>query len=175
MERWYQNICQAWKIASGWTQVKLDEFIDADLESSLLEIRTYSPLGGNDKVKVGFFYSEYNSAVAGGVTLHFTSTPQYELYKCTYSRTDFPADLPTGEEKVWKISLTKTSGIRLVIHCNEVEVLNILMSYSTCSDSSWNNYWDRDMEKIRFDSLDSASDYYRVRGKAWHIMIYLLS
>ena len=126
-------------------------------------------------MKVGFFYSEYNWAVAGGVTLHFTSPPQYELKYCIYSRSNFPTDLPTEVEKVWRISLTKTSGIRLVIHCNEVEVLNILMSYSTCSDSSWNNYWDRDVEKIRFDSLDSASDYYRVRGKAWHIMIHVFS
>ena len=128
-------------------------------------------------MKVGFFYSEYNSAVAGGVTLHFTSTPQYELYKCTYSRTDFPADLPTGEEKVWRMSLTKTPGIRLVIHCNEVEVLNILLSDSSCRNSYWNYYWKRDVEKIRFDSLDSASDYYRLRGKGmiYHGTSYKLS
>ena len=175
MERWQQNICPACKITSGWTQVKLDEFIDADLESSLLEIRTDSSLGGDDKVTVGFFNSWSSSA--GGVTLHFTSTPQYELYKCTYSRTDFPANLPTEEEKVWTISLTKTSGTRLVIVCNEVEVLNILMSGSTCRNSNWNYYWKREVEKIRFDSLDSASDYYRLRGKGmiYHGTSYKLS
>ena len=119
-------------------------------------------------MKVGFFKAASDSswAVAGGVTLHFTSTPQYELKYCTYSRTDFPADLPTGEEKVWTISLTKTSGIRLVIHCNEVEVLNILLSYPTCRNSYWNYYWKRDVQKIRFDSLDTASEYYRLRGKS---------
>ena len=134
-----------------------------DLETSILELRTYSSLGSDKKVKVEFF--RYYSSSAGGVTLQFTSTPQYELYKCTNSRTDFPTELPTEEEKVWRISLTKTSGIRLVIHCNEVQVLNVLMSDSTCGYSSWNYYWSRDVEKIRFNRWDSASEYYRLRGK----------
>ena len=137
----------------------------------MLEIRTCTSLGGDDKVKVGFFKAASDSAlsVAGVVTLHFTSPPQYELYKCTNYRTNFLNDLPTEEEKVWTISLTKKSGIRLVIHCNEVEVLNILIGGSTCRYSFWNSSWKREVEKIRFDSLDSASDYYRLRGKS---MIY---
>ena len=118
-------------------------------------------------MKVGFFKAASDSSwsVAGGVTLHFTSPPKYELMCCTFYRTNFLNDLPTEEEKVWRISLTKTSGIRLVIHCNEVEVLNILMSYSTCRNI-WNDYWKRDVEKIRIDGLDTASDYYRLRGKS---------
>ena len=136
--------------------------MNTDLETSILEIRTDASLGSDKKLEVEFF--RYYSSSAG-VTLHFTSTPQYELKNCINSRTDFPTDLPAEKEKVWRITLTKTSGIRLVIQCNEVEVLNILLSDTTCSYSSWNYYWRRDVDKIRFDSWDTASNYYRLRGK----------
>ena len=112
------------------------------------------------------FYTE-SGEMAGGVILYFTSPPLYELLQCTTSRTDFFAALPTGtDDKVWRISLIRTSGIRLVIHCNDVEVLNILVSDSTCNteSSGWNDAWNRDMKQIRFDD-DTASDYYRLRGR----------
>ena len=143
--------------------------------TSILEIKTNSSLGSNDKLEVDFF--KYYSSLAGGVTLHFTSPPQYELKYCTNSRTEFSIDLPSETDNVWRITLSKTPGIRLVIYCNEVVVLNILLSYSTCNDGSWNHYWNRDVEKIRFDSWDTASDYYRVRGEgmAYHGVSFKLS
>ena len=136
--------------------------IHTDMQTSILEIKTDSSLGSYERVDVEFF--EYYSSLTGGVTLHFTSSPQYELRYCINSRTNFPNDLPSETEKVWRITLIKTPGIRLVIQCNEVEVLNILLSDSTCSNSYWNNYWNSDIEKIRFDYLDTASDNYRLRG-----------
>ena len=133
-------------------------YIDAHLENSPLEIKTDSSLDSDEKVSVWFYTS--GGSYAGGVNLLFTSTPQYELMGCT-SNTNFPAAIPTDTKKVWRISLTKTSGIRLVIHCNEVEVLNVLLE-STCSSSShWSHYRSKDVEKISFSSLDTASDYYR--------------
>ena len=47
------------------------------------------------------------------------------------------------------------------MHCNNKEVLNVVMSETTCSDSSWSINWGGDMEKIEFHSSDTASDYYR--------------
>ena len=143
------------------------------METSILEIKTDSSLGSYERVNVDFF--KYYSSSATGVTLHFTSPPQYELKYCTYSRTDFSTDLPTETDKVWRITMIKTPGIRLVIQCNEVEVLNFLLSDSTCSYSSWNYYWNRDVAKIRFDSWDTASDYYRLRGKGRHVSYTFLS
>ena len=133
--------------------------IDADLETSPLEIKTDSSVGSNEEVIVWFSTSEGDRA--GDVILYFTSTPQYELWACT-SRTNFPTELPTDTNKVWRITLTKTSGIRLVIHCNDVEVLNVLMSDSTCDNNRWNKYWSRDVKKARFASSDTASDYHRL-------------
>ena len=100
---------------------------------------------------------------AGEVRISFSSTPQYYISYCMSSYTNFPVSLPTEVEKVWRITLNRNSGIRLLIHCNNVEVLNILMSYSTCSySSSWSTYWSRTVGKIWFNSdYDTASDYYR--------------
>ena len=142
-------------------------YIDADLETSTLEIKTESSLGSDEKIEVRF-YTSYLSHV-GGVILHFTSIPRYQLQYCTF-RTNFSTELPTDTNKVWRISLTRTSGIRLVIHCNEVEVLDLLMSESTCSDFKWSIHWSRDVEKIYFSSLDTASDYYRLRGRGRYLL-----
>ena len=50
-----------------------------------------------------------------------------------------------------------------MIHCNEVEVVNTLMSNSTCDDSRWSTYWDlkRKVTEICLLTSDTASDYYQ--------------
>ena len=139
-------------------------YIEADLENSPLEIKTDIDFGSDKRVYVSFSTSEKD--YAGEVILIFTSPPQYVLlsYSCVTSWTNFPTELPTDTNKVWRITLTKTSGIRLVIHCNEVKVLNVLLSDSTitCSNSKWaqwGNSWSKDIENILFKSGDRA--YYR--------------
>ena len=50
-----------------------------------------------------------------------------------------------------------------MVHCNEVEVLNTLISDSTCDNSylNWSTNWSREVAKIEFPSDDRASDYYQ--------------
>ena len=148
-------------------KVQHDEYIDADLETSTLEIKTDSSQGSDDKLEVEFFNSDGD--YAGAVIVDFTSPSQYQLRWCTTSRTNFPTALPAATDKVWRISLTRTSGIKLVIHCDEVQVLNVLMSDTTCGYGSWNHHWSRDIKQIRFRSFDTASDYYRLRGKGRYV------
>ena len=108
------------------------------------------------------FYS--GVILAGGVSLSFSSPPQYLLLKCSTSDTYFPTDLPSETDKVWTITLSKVSDeIRVVIHCHDKEVLNVVLSDTTCSKSSWSNYWSREyVDMIYFSSFsDTASDYYR--------------
>ena len=132
-----------------------DVRIEWDLESTPLEIRTNSVLGSGDQVWV-FFYSA--EGLAGGVHLHFTSTLNYWLSYCTTSYTNLPVTPPSANEKVWRITITRTAGVRVVIHCNEVEVLNTLVSEATCD--TWSTGWNKDVTKIEFSSSDTASDYY---------------
>ena len=117
-----------------------------------------------------YFYTS-QGGTAGGVYLQFVSTLQYCIYYCT-SCTNFPTNPPADVNKVWRISVTRTSGIRLQIHCNDVEVLNTLISDTTCSESDWSTEWNRDIEKIHFSNSDTASDYYRPYvGKQFFVTI----
>ena len=143
------------KLSGDWKVVKPA----INLETTPLEIKTNSTLGSNDEVNVYFFNSQGDEA--GGVRIFFSYTPQYYLYYCI-SRTNFPSTLPTAVDKVWRISLTKTSEITLQIHCNDVEVLNFLLSDDTCPNRHWRKYWSRDVDKIGFTIDDTASDYYRL-------------
>ena len=133
-------------------------YIDYDLEDSPLQIRTDSVLGSKKEVLVTF-YSTGSSRV-GGVYLYFSSPPQYQLIYCT-SGINFPTDLPSDTDKVWTIILSRVSDeIRVVIHCNDKEVVNVVLSDISCSSSGWSWDWSRDVEEIMFSS-DKASDYYR--------------
>ena len=146
-------------LITGWIAVQRDGLIDFNLEQYSLNITTDSTLGSDDKVAVWFYTSQ--GVYAGGLSLYFSSTPQYWIGYCSSGYTNFSTNLPPDNDKVWRITLSRTSGIRLVVHCNEVEVLNILMSDSTCGSSVWSDYWSREVAKIMFPSFDTASDYYQ--------------
>ncbi|KAL5253129.1 hypothetical protein ACHWQZ_G015781 [Mnemiopsis leidyi] len=138
----------------NWTAV----FPYIDLETVPLEIKTDSTIGSGDRVWVEFYTSDYS--YVGDFGIYFSSTPRYYISDCTSSWTDFPVSLPSDVEKVWRITLNRNSGIRLLIHCNNVEVLN--MSDNTyCSGSSWSTYWNMNVERVWFYYYDTASDYYR--------------
>ena len=155
---------------TGWTQVQRYEYITADLETSILELKTDSSLGSDEKVKVEF--STDSGVRVGGVILHFADPPQYKIRNCNFG-TDFSTTLPTEVNKVWKISLTRTSYIRLVIHCNEEEVVNVTLSDTTCNTeiSEWSDTWNKDIKQIRFEEDDTASDYYRIKGRGSYQML----
>ena len=139
------------KTSGDWTAV----WPAIDLETTPLEIKTDSTIGSGDEVYVNFCTSGENWI--GLVKISFSSTPQYYIYPCMHynSYANFSVSLPTKIEKVWRIALDRTSGIRLLIHCNNVEVVNILIS-------DWSYYWSRTVGKIWiFPYDDTASDYYR--------------
>ena len=141
--------------------------IDFDLDNSPLEIKTDSTLESYEIMKVYFYTPQGHNA--GGVDISFRPSPMFYLDNCFNSWASFSTDLPTDtdNDKVWRITLTRsirTSGIRLVIHCNDKEVVNVLMSDTTCGASQWNNIWSKEIKKIKFLSAsasDTASDFYR--------------
>ena len=148
-------------IADSWRSVT-DYMVPIDPETTSVEIMTDSELGSEERMQLTF----YNSFgyIAGGFNIYFGSIPQYWIYDCGSSRTNFPTDLPAARNKIWRISLTKTSGIRLQIHCNNVEVLNILLSDTKCGGRDWSTYWNRKIWKMKFTKLDvfTAADSYRL-------------
>ena len=73
--------------------------------------------------------------------------------------------LPTEVEKIWRIRKTKINDsgqdVRLQIHCNTKEVLNVLLS-DVCVQYGWRTYWQRSVGKIWFALVDTASVSFRV-------------
>ena len=130
------------------------------MESVPLQIKTDSEFGSDEKVGIYFFAENENDA--GGIILYFTSPPQYQLSGCSTSETDFSGDLPTEADKIWTLALQRNSeDPRLVVTCNEKEILNVVLSETSCDNDDWSNQWSRDVEWIKFKSFDTASDFYR--------------
>ena len=96
-----------------------------------------------------------------GIWIYFASNPEYEIFWCRDTRSHFAHDLPTEVEKIWRITLDKTAEVRLKIHCNGVEVVNVLLLH-TCTRDDWSEDRSRNIVKLQFDSIDTASDYYRL-------------
>ena len=142
---------------TGWLPVQRGVKIEWDLQSTPLEIRTNSVLGSYEMARV-FFYSA-GGWPAGRVSLQFTVDLQYFPGGCSNSWIYLPVTPPSATEKVWRITLTKTAGVRVVIHCNEVEVLNKLLS--SCTHSERRSIWNQDVASIEFYYSERASDYYR--------------
>ena len=129
--------------------------IEWDFDSTPLEIKTDSVLGSDETVHLKFHPAVGHNA--GDLNIYFTSPPQYNLGWCTLTKTNFPVTPTSATDKVWRIS--RTAGVRVVIHCNEVEVLNTLLS--SCTHGEWRSIWNQDVASIEFYYSERASDYYR--------------
>lgn len=136
--------------------------IEFDLETSPLEIKTYSKLKSKERVDLIFYSAEENYNHVGGISFYFGPGLEYTIRRCQEHDTAFPTNVPPETGKLWRIALLRTSaGRRIVVHCNEVRVLDFVLSDSTCSEGYWSKTWGRNVAKIRFTETDTASEFYR--------------
>ena len=144
---------------TGWIAVKRDVMINYDLEYSSLQIR--SVIGSNEKMDVRLYND--GGEDAGGVLLFFWSPPQYLLSDCMSSQTNIPIELPSETNKIWTIIQARNTKNerRVVVNCNDKQLLDIVLSDTVCGESNWNTFWSKDVKQIKFSSADTASDYYR--------------
>ena len=125
-----------------------------------LEIKTDSTKGSEEKVRVGL--RDENEENAGGVAIVFGSTMKYKIWECTAGRIGFPTEPSTELDKIWRITLSRSSvSTSIVIECNDEEVLNFSLSDTTCDVVDWNTHWSRSVVKIKFHSSDTASDEFK--------------
>ena len=111
-------------------------------------------------------FQDANEQSAGAVSFSFSFefSPQYLLAYCEQDiiYTDLPTACPIDTEEVWRITLTRTLGIRgVVIHCNKKVVLNVTMSDTTCKSIDWETHWSRDVKRIMIPGSDTATKFYR--------------
>ena len=128
-----------------------------------MEIKTDSEDGSGEIVRVGLRGKKGRTDSAGNFVFQLTSPPKYGIGHCIVtSGINFPTNLPTEISKIWRITLSRTSGNKLlVVHCNGVEVLNFEISETSCADTRWSTSWNKDVAKIYFHPDDTASDQYR--------------
>ena len=103
------------------------------------------------------FYTGEGQEV-GSVLIYFDDPPKYTINDCRSIPHPFLDTLSSDVNKVWTIS--KLEGPRITIKCNEATVADLLMSDGTCDDPSWKT-WLKDIEEIKFNTYDDASDGYR--------------
>ena len=143
-----------------WNDVVRDTYIRADLETSLLHIKTDSAVGSGDKTVI--WYRDVDGRSAGGIGIWFSSTVKYGLYNCQQYFITLPVRPPDEQVKHWVI---EKRGLRTIVHCNGKQVLDITASTKTCDDpdytDTWATYWEREVSSIKFHSkYDTASDSY---------------
>ena len=144
---------------SGWAAVQ--RYVGINLETSPLEIETDAEVGSLLQIRTEF--QTLQGQEAGGVYIFFDLTPRFWIKHCSMVRYSFPTSLPATRNKIWRITKTRSSeGIRLQIHCNDVEVVNFILSDKTCGNGDWKKDWDRSVGRIFFIEDDNASDYYKL-------------
>ena len=124
-----------------------------------LRIKTNTELASGGEIRVRFY--TVNGQHLAGLNIKIAATPQYWVHYCMANYRNFPTDtvLPSPKEKVWVITITRTSGVRLIVHCNNQIVLNVQLSNSVCTDrGDWSTLWNKDYDKISFPAGDT--DFY---------------
>ena len=130
------------------------------MEHVSVEIKTSSTSGSDEYLWLIFRNAQNENA--GGFAMKFSIIPQFLLPWCQYWTN--LSTLPTATDKIWRITLDRRAGIRLLVRCNEELVLNVMLSDQVCTNyrSTWSSYWSRIVTKIYFYKHDNASDYYKL-------------
>ena len=135
-----------------------DTYIDFDPKNVPLEIKTTSLVGSGEQMILTFYTAQNN--YAGGLGIMFSQKPKYSLPHC--SPWTNLKKIPGGQNKTWRIAVQDIGpSFRLVVMCNTVQVINVTLSNSTCSDSNWSSYWNDNVKKIYFNRTDRASVAYK--------------
>ena len=123
-------------------------------------IKTKSKLGSNAEIFLRFFTNQITDA--GGISIVFSRPPQYKLLNCS-NLIDFETKLPSTLEKTWSITVNKTAGIRMMVHCNGELVIDDQLSDQMCASNSlsWSRYWSGYIKRVKFTSEDTASTHYK--------------
>ena len=126
-------------------------------DSETINIYTNSEAGSQDSVTL-MFHDKDGAYARSTVIIVFGTQIRYMITSCS-GFTPFPETIPTETEKTWTITYNYTER-RLVVHCNGVQVINVVVSDSVCTNRNWRQYWDRKFTQMEFFKLDNASDSY---------------
>ena len=156
------------KIISG------DDFLPVQRNTDILmgvsvEVMTRAAEGDPEHLHVIFKDDKGQSAGSLEIVLKESST--YHFGQCSGFREYFPSVVPTGMEKTWSIQKTIVNeDIRVQLRCNDVQVLDVVLSDTVCNNGemgdTWKSYWEKEIVVINFPNEDTASTSYKIIGGA---------
>ena len=137
--------------------------IPFDLETTPLEIKTGIVKTGT---QIAIDFNKDSGYSTGAILIEFGVSPaKFRIIRCSAkgSWTPFNQLILFSAKKVWRFTKTRTAlGIGFMIHCNDLELLDIVISGLTCTDGDWRRWTGEVTRKIFFHgTYDRASDYYR--------------
>ena len=151
-----------------WINVVHDKYYDVQLENSVIYLMTNHDLGSGGKSVMWFSDKDLNPA--GGLSLRFTeekSHVDYNLHACNPYR-KLPTQPPEGKHKVWKI---KKRGFGMELWCNEVFLLDFVISGETCDDPDWDTVHSRKGVALRFPEEHDTATKLFYSGYCFNLVI----
>ena len=104
--------------------------MEFDLENEALEIKTDSAVGSDEYVQMYVFADSDNRM--GSIEIKWTTIgkdPTYYFGNCMGEAATFSKSLPAGDEKIWRITMSKTAEDKqFTIHCNDEEMASVKFS-----------------------------------------------
>ena len=129
--------------------------IDHDMKAFEFKVKTKSARRSGNVVNIVFKLSD--GELAGRVELNFNSPPQFKLTKCSGTFMTLQS-LPPEQDKSWKI---RKWPDRFSIICNGDKVVQLKTDDTRCTNNAWEEFFTKDVTKIRFQETDTASlSYY---------------
>ena len=155
------NVADTWKKCGNPVTIVRDVETPWNPDSETITVNTDS-VAGSEKFVDLEFHDKFG-AYKGGMFILFSTPIKYYIVYCMdggIGYIPFPVTLPSETQKTWTITYNYTEK-RLVLHCNGVQVLNVLLT-SACTriDVNWRDWWENKPTQIEFPSTDTASDNY---------------
>ena len=155
-----------------------------NLDEVPIEILTDAEAGDGHFFKVWFWRGDpaveaQGVGEVGGLDLQYDNKGmlQYRVRWCTYTAfTDIPSPgtLPADKVKLWRITLTKDGTPKLLLECNDVEVLNLFINNDLCENPKFGEKWSTPVRGVSIKSQTDVNIYYRckfLRKMNMYIMI----
>ena len=160
-----------------WTSYdfKKKPFIPVSLEACYLHVKTSIAVKKNrksgKKLEILFFNESYE--FVSGITILFEWKSEYKLDKCMKKSRPFDTHVPTELHRLWSI---EKRGMRIIVSCNGVKVLDFTATSKTCDDEKWNALsWGSNVVEMKFAlseknrNMNNKAKKFYFLGKGSHV------
>ena len=141
--------------SENWIPVTHNELLSFDLENEMLQIKTNTEQGSDERVKVRLYSAsttnyEDDSSSFLTIMIKFQDPIKYSIRPCNATSQAF-LSLPEGREKTWGIQKT---GDNILVFCNG----ELVLEYSIPVDHECYGIFKELLKQIFFVKLDNGAN-----------------